>query len=188
MISSSVKNLGNMADTIGKKEPSVYINGDSLWVNKEQEKLINNVLNHCLRNSLDHGIEGEEERRIKKKSVSGNIDIMWMETQEAIVIKIADDGAGLNIKKLREKGLEKGLISEQSNENEIANIIYFSDVSTVENVTEISGRGVGLDAVKTFLKENGGDINVFFSSRKMVDGFRPFYFEITIPKQIDAAA
>ena len=125
------------------------------------EKLIEPLL-HIIRNSLDHGIESTEERIAKSKSTVGIITIKASTVGSYVQIEISDDGAGLNPAKIRSKAISKGLISEQDkpSENELFNLIFEPGFSTSELVTDVSGRGVGLDVVKRKVQEMRGTIKI----------------------------
>ncbi|MBW8334758.1 MAG: chemotaxis protein CheA [Prolixibacteraceae bacterium] len=125
------------------------------------EKLIEPML-HIIRNSLDHGIESTEERIAKSKSSVGIITIKASTVGSYVQIEISDDGAGLNPAKIRSKAISKGLISEQDklSENELFNLIFEPGFSTSELVTDVSGRGVGLDVVKRKVQEMRGTVKI----------------------------
>ena len=125
------------------------------------EKLIEPML-HIIRNSLDHGIESTEERIVKSKSTVGIITIKASTVGSYVQIEISDDGGGLNPAKIRSKAISKGLISEQDklSENELFNLIFEPGFSTSELVTDVSGRGVGLDVVKRKVQEMRGTIKI----------------------------
>lgn len=125
------------------------------------EKLIEPML-HIIRNSLDHGIESTEERIAKSKSTVGIITIKASTVGSYVQIEISDDGSGLNPAKIRSKAISKGLISEQDklSENELFNLIFEPGFSTSELVTDVSGRGVGLDVVKRKVQEMRGTVKI----------------------------
>ncbi|MDO8929099.1 MAG: chemotaxis protein CheW, partial [Bacteroidota bacterium] len=125
------------------------------------EKLVEPLL-HIIRNSLDHGIESTEERIAKSKNAVGTIIIKASTVGSYVQIEISDDGAGLNPKKIRDKAISKGLISEQDilTENEIINLVFEPGFSTSELVTDVSGRGVGLDVVRRKVQEMRGTIKI----------------------------
>ncbi len=117
---------------------------------------------HMIRNSLDHGIESAAIRRKKDKPASGKIRIETTQQGSEIVILFTDDGAGLNIAAIRNKAIERGLITVDSNlsNEEITQFILMSGFSTAEKVTHISGRGVGMDVVHNEVRQLGGAMSV----------------------------
>jgi chemotaxis protein histidine kinase CheA len=154
--------------------------GDELKVPSEKKNLITDVMTHILRNSLDHGIEEDKTRLTKNKPETGKITINASITNEELTLVVEDDGQGLNIRHLEEKGLEEKIISNDASDESIANIIFHSGISTAVKVSDISGRGVGMDAVKSFLEKKGGGVKIEFTDEKNSDGFRPFKFIIKL--------
>ena len=119
-------------------------------------------LEHMIRNSIDHGIEPEDERRNAGKSEAGAISIGLVREGGDIVIQIADDGRGLNIESIRRRAIEMGLMAEDSDfsDQEIIQFIFQPGFSTTEEVTQVSGRGVGMDAVNSQVRELGGFVQI----------------------------
>jgi two-component system chemotaxis sensor kinase CheA len=125
------------------------------------EKLIEPLL-HIIRNSIDHGIENKSERLARQKSEVGTIQIKASTAGSYVLIEIEDDGAGLDLAKIWKKALGNGMISEQSKltNDEIAQLIFEPGFSTAELVTDVSGRGVGMDVVKRRIQEMRGMIEL----------------------------
>lgn len=125
---------------------------------------IGDPLVHLLRNSVDHGIESPEERLAKGKQEEGTIELKAYHSGNYVFIEINDDGAGINREKVATKAVQKGIITEEEKEtlsdNEIHNLILSSGFSTAEQVSDISGRGVGLDVVKSTIESLGGTVSV----------------------------
>ncbi|TQV89025.1 Hpt domain-containing protein [Aliikangiella coralliicola] len=119
-------------------------------------------IEHMLRNAMDHGIESPDERRANQKPEKGSIKISLFREGSEVFIKIQDDGRGLNLKAIRQKAQEKGLISESSDlsDHELQQLILEAGFSTAEKVTQISGRGVGMDVVSSEIKQMGGVIEI----------------------------
>ena len=110
---------------------------------------------HVFRNAMDHGIEGKEERAEKGKPESGTIALTVNRDEGFANLDVKDDGRGIAITKIYEMAVEKGIYSADEpkpSASEIANLIFSSGFSTAEEVTDVSGRGVGMDAVKGFLE------------------------------------
>ncbi|MBS1246308.1 MAG: chemotaxis protein CheA, partial [Proteobacteria bacterium] len=117
---------------------------------------------HMIRNALDHGIESEAERKHAGKPVTGHIRIQASHEGSEIVIRFADDGAGLDIAAIRRKAIERGLMNSSTNlsDDELIQFILVAGFSTAGTVTQLSGRGVGMDVVHNEVKQLGGSITV----------------------------
>lgn len=126
---------------------------------------ISDPLVHLVRNSVDHGIEPSEERIKAGKSKIGNIKLSARREKNNVIIEIEDDGKGLDLELLKKKSLEKGLLSQSEIDNltddEVRMLIFVPGFSTKEKVTEISGRGVGMDAVKAAVEKLGGKVRAY---------------------------
>jgi len=118
-------------------------------------------LTHLVRNSLDHGIETPEQRTAKGKDATGQLLLSAQHHGGNIVIEVSDDGAGLNREKILAKAMQKGLpVSETMPDEEVWQLIFAPGFSTAEQVTDISGRGVGMDVVKRNIQEMGGHVEI----------------------------
>jgi chemosensory pili system protein ChpA (sensor histidine kinase/response regulator) len=119
-------------------------------------------LEHMLRNAVDHGVEVAEVRRNFGKAATGRIDLRLSREGGDVVIEIADDGAGIEVESVREKALEKGLCTRDSvlSDEEVMQFILAPGFSTAKAVTQISGRGVGMDVVHSEVKQLGGSIHI----------------------------
>ena len=119
-------------------------------------------LEHMIRNSIDHGIESAEERLKIGKPASGNIVITTYRQGGDIVIKLADDGRGLDVEKIRRRALEKDLIAEDAalSAHEIAQFIFHPGFTTSDSISQISGRGVGMDVVSSEVRQCGGRVEI----------------------------
>jgi len=117
---------------------------------------------HMIRNSLDHGLESEADRKHAGKSAIGHIRIQASHEGSEIVIRFADDGAGLDIAAIRRKAIERGLMNSSTNlsDDELIQFILVAGFSTADSVTQLSGRGVGMDVVHNEVKQLGGSITV----------------------------
>jgi two-component system, chemotaxis family, sensor kinase CheA len=136
--------------------------GENTEVDKAVVELINDPLVHLIRNSLDHGIEMPAERVAAGKPETGTIELKAYHRGGHIVIEIIDDGRGLNKDKLLAKAIEKGLIEENNllTEKQIFELIFMPGFSTAEQLTDISGRGVGMDVVRRNIQSLGGNIEI----------------------------
>ncbi len=183
-----VQSLPSIARQLGKVEPTITID-PNIRVPHEATELMNGVFAHVLRNSLDHGIETPDVREQKNKAPQGTITIGFRhdEKQHRLDIVVRDDGQGMNMDRLRAKGheLNRWQTGEDVPLEQVAALIFASGVSTKEQVTDISGRGVGMDAVKEFLQERGADIHLGLLADKPDDkGFMPFETVITLPQAL----
>lgn len=164
----------DMSKQLGKKV-NFEIYGGETEIDKTIIEKIIDPLRHMIRNSMDHGIEATEEERISKgKSTEGNIRLNAFHQGGEVIIEIFDDGRGLNKNRILEKAIAKNLISyeEKVSDEEIYEFIFHPGFSTRSEVTEISGRGVGMDVVKNNIESIGGKIEIesregFYTSFKI---------------------
>lgn len=153
-----VRDLGGQ---LGKKVILETI-GEQTELDKTVMEKINDPLVHLVRNSMDHGLETTEQRIAAGKSEEGTITLNAYHQGGNIVIEVADDGAGLNEDRILKKAIEKGLVSENNSltPEEIHNLIFLPGFSTAEAVSDISGRGVGMDVVRRNIQALNGSIEV----------------------------
>jgi len=149
----------DVARELGKKV-RLEIKGKSTEVDRDILEKLDAPLNHLLRNALDHGIEPPEDRVRAGKSESGSLRLEAAHRSGMLMITLADDGRGIDLDGLRRKIVEKGLASEdmveKMSEPELLDFLFLPGFSTAQNVTEISGRGVGLDVVRNMVHDVGG--------------------------------
>ena len=138
--------------------------GDNVEIDKAMIEGLTDPLMHIIRNSLDHGLETPEEREAAGKSDVGSIIISAEQANGQMIITIEDDGRGINVEKVAQKALTQGQIDENQfnnmNDNEKAMLVFGAGVSTADQISEISGRGVGMDVVKTNIQKLGGDLKL----------------------------
>lgn len=152
----------DMCKKLGKEVQLVLL-GKETEVDKNIIEHISDPLMHLVRNSLDHGIEGEEERIAKGKPPRGTVTMEAKNAGSDVIIIVKDDGRGLNKEKLLKKARDHGLLSRpeaEMTDKEIYNLIFMPGFSTKDNVTEFSGRGVGMDVVTRNIETVGGSIFV----------------------------
>jgi two-component system chemotaxis sensor kinase CheA len=146
------------------KEIELVITGEETELDKSVVEEIGDPLIHMIRNAVDHGVEGPEERKKAGKPVKGTVHLSAYHEGNHIVVEIKDDGKGMDPEKLKRKAVEKNVITveEAKNlDNEGAfNLIFKPGFSTAEKITSISGRGVGMDVVKTNIEKLNGIINI----------------------------
>ncbi len=147
------------------KEIELLISGSETSADKKIIEEIKSPLIHIIRNSIDHGIESPEERTQKGKSPTGKIQLSAYRLSNKIVIEIKDDGRGVNLEKIKMKALTRGMLSEHEirvlSDEQIMNLIFLPGFSTGEEVTDISGRGVGLDVVQTKITQLDGKVKIY---------------------------
>ena len=144
------------------KSVDLVLNGEHTEVDKTVLEKIGDPLIHLVRNALDHGIEPPEDRLTRGKPASGRLEVSAYHESGSIVIEISDDGAGLNQERILARGRERGLIQpdEEPTEERIFNLIFQPGFSTATEVSDVSGRGVGMDVVRRNIKDLGGNIDV----------------------------
>ena len=152
--------LRDLAAQLGKKVALVTL-GESTELDKGMVEKITDPLTHLVRNSCDHGIELPAERLARGKPEQGTLTLVASHQGGSIVIEVRDDGKGLNRHKLIQKAREKGIDAPDSmSNNEVWNLIFAPGLSTVEVVTDVSGRGVGMDVVKKNITALGGTVDI----------------------------
>lgn len=146
---------------LGKKV-NLLIEGEDTELDKTVIDDLMDPIMHCVRNSVDHGIESPEKRKESGKDETGTVLLKASNEGNMIIIDIIDDGKGVDTQKVRNKAIEKGLIHPNKviSEQEAANLIFLPGFSTAEKITNVSGRGVGLDVVKTMIDKLNGTVNV----------------------------
>ncbi|HHA2325530.1 TPA: chemotaxis protein CheA [Enterobacter hormaechei subsp. xiangfangensis] len=143
------------------KEVELTLRGGSAELDKSLIERIIDPLTHLVRNSLDHGIEQKEERARKGKSVVGNLILSAEHHGGNIIIEVTDDGAGLNREKILAKARSQGMnISDTLSDEDVWMLIFAAGFSTAESVTDVSGRGVGMDVVRRNIMAMGGHVEV----------------------------
>ena len=152
--------------------------------------LLKNLFVHLLRNSIDHGIETANVRTAAGKPAMGHIQLALSQEDDTLKLRLKDDGRGLNIARIRQIATERKLIDPNSKMSslDVAQLIFASGFSTAEKVTEVSGRGVGMDAVKGFLEDEGGDVKIHFLDENETSAFRPFELVISLPGKFGVQA
>jgi len=169
----------DVAESRGKSIEAV-VHGEDVRIDKSYLELLDAPLMHMVRNACDHGVEGREERRRAGKPETGRVEVSIAELEESVVLRIEDDGRGLDLEGLRRKSVELGLVRPEApfGETEAVQVLFRSGISTAASVTEISGRGVGMDVVKREIEGAGGRIEV-----RNTPG-RGCVFLVTLPRGI----
>ncbi|MBN1595028.1 chemotaxis protein CheA, partial [candidate division FCPU426 bacterium] len=146
------------------KEIELYMEGKDIELDRTVLDEINDPLVHLLRNAVDHGIERPETRLQQGKSRQGSVRLVAMREKNHVIIKVTDDGMGIDPVKMRRVAVERGLLnideSERLTDQEAVNLVSLPGFTTATVVTEVSGRGVGVDAVRTKIESFGGSLRI----------------------------
>jgi HPt (histidine-containing phosphotransfer) domain-containing protein len=189
ILEGTLESLPSLARELGKEAPRVTIEDHGIVIRTQVSAMLKNLFTHQLRNSMDHGLETAEARLAQGKTAAGHIDIHLAIDDGNLQIRLRDDGRGLAIAKIRERAVALDLISESAypRPEDIAQLIFRSGLSTADKVTEVSGRGVGMDAVKGFLEKEGGSVHVHFLDEDTTAAFRRFELVINLPDKYAAS-
>ncbi len=163
VVSKFPRMIRDMQKTLGKKM-DLHMSGEETELDRTVVDEIGDPLMHLLRNSADHGLESAEVRKERGKPETGNIYLDAYQDGNNVVIEVRDDGNGIDVAKVRDKAIQRGTITPEQAENmtdkEIIDLLFLPSFSTKEQVSEISGRGVGLDVVKSKIEALSGEVEV----------------------------
>ncbi|RZI84219.1 MAG: hypothetical protein EOP38_09865 [Rubrivivax sp.] len=189
ILAGVVDSLPSLARELGKEAPVVAVEDHGIVVRNQIAPMLKNTFTHLLRNAVDHGLETIEERVAKGKPAAGRIEVDLSVTDGRMAIKLRDDGKGIAIGKLRATALARALMSpeEARSPHAVAMMIFAAGFSTATEVTQVSGRGVGMDAVKGFLEKEGGLVQIHFLDEQHDADFRPFELVISLPDKFAAS-
>jgi two-component system chemotaxis sensor kinase CheA len=161
--------IRNLSKSLNK-EINLEVQGGEVELDKSIIEVLVDPLVHLVRNAAAHGLETPKERKSAGKTVHGTIELNAYYKSGFVIIDVIDDGKGIDLEKVKSKALENEIISstelEHMSEKEIMELILKPGFSTSENVTDISGRGVGMDVVKTNIKKMGGNIEIYSIKNK----------------------
>lgn len=161
VVSRFPRMIRDLSKKLGKKM-ELHMTGEETELDRTVIDEIGDPLQHLLRNSADHGLESNDERIALGKEEVGNIYLDAYQDGNNVNIEVRDDGAGINIEKVKNKAIEKGTLTaeqaEHMTDKEIIDLLFRPSFSTAEQITDVSGRGVGLDVVKTKIEGLGGNI------------------------------
>ena len=173
------KLVEQLSKRLNKNVNPLVLIGKNVYLENKYKPFINSLV-HIFRNSLDHGIEEEEIRLETNKPISATINCRVEKAKENIIINIEDDGAGIDIEKIKNIAISKNIYSQEElnkmNEYEILSIIFQDEFSTSDNITDISGRGVGLASIKNELERLNGQVHILNNYGKGLE----FLFAIPI--------
>lgn len=166
-IESVVNKFPRMIRDLSKKldkKMELYMSGEETELDRTVVDEIGDPLMHLLRNSADHGLESTEERIKRGKPEVGSVFLKAYQDGNNVVIEVGDDGNGINVAAVRKKAISRGTITEEQAENmtdkEIIDLLFLPSFSTAQEVSDISGRGVGLDVVKSKIESLSGEVEV----------------------------
>lgn len=153
----------DLSHALGRKV-RLEMEGQDTELDKSLLEAIKDPLTHAVRNALDHGIEPPEVRATAGKNPEGTLRLRALQEGSHVLIEISDDGAGIAVDRIRQKAIERGLITaehaEQQSERELLQLIFVPGFSTAAAVTNVSGRGVGMDVVRTSVEKIGGKVEL----------------------------
>jgi two-component system, chemotaxis family, sensor kinase CheA len=153
----------DLSQTLGRRV-RLQMEGQETELDKSLLEAIKDPLTHAVRNSLDHGIEPPEVREAAGKDPEGTLRLRAIQEGSHVIIEVVDDGAGMAVDKIRHKAIERGLLTveraAQLNERELLQLVFLPGFSTASTVTNVSGRGVGMDVVRTNVEKIGGKVEI----------------------------
>ncbi|HDQ15084.1 MAG TPA: chemotaxis protein CheA, partial [Sediminispirochaeta sp.] len=152
----------DVSKDVGKKV-NLEIHGEDTELDKSVIEDLLDPLIHCVRNAIDHGVESPEERKAAGKNPEGNVQLRASNEGNMIIIEVEDDGKGIDVESVHRKAVDRGLIhpNKKLSDIEAFNMIFEPGFSTAKEVTNLSGRGVGLDVVKKQIEKLNGNVNVW---------------------------
>lgn len=183
-LSGVLGSLPSLAKELGKEAPVVLIDDNGYRLRSHASGALKNVFTHLMRNSVDHGLETAGERIAQGKAAEGTIEIEVGVDDHTLQITLSDDGRGLALARIRASALERGWVEPdaQVSDEVVAEFIFRSGFSTANAVTEVSGRGVGMDAVRDMLERERGRIELRFTDDKRGADYRRFQTIICLPE------
>jgi two-component system chemotaxis sensor kinase CheA len=153
----------DLSQSLGRRV-KLQVEGQDTELDKSLLEAIKDPLTHAVRNSLDHGIEPPEVRQAAGKDPEGTLKLRAAQEGSHVIIEVSDDGGGISVEKVRQKAIERGLITPdratQLAERELLQLIFLPGFSTAAAVTNVSGRGVGMDVVRTNVEKIGGKVEI----------------------------
>ncbi|HYX32278.1 MAG TPA: ATP-binding protein [Oligoflexus sp.] len=182
LVNNHYSMLSDLARDEGKGAVILRFDGEDALLTEQGKRIFSDVFMHIFTNALVHGIENAAERQAHGKAAHATLTVTSQQQNDCLEITIEDDGRGLNLPKLAEIARSK-FGQQQLKEEALAELIFESGVSTAEEISSLAGRGVGLDAVRQFIKEEHGSIYVSLhdAHASTLSPFRAFRFHILIP-------
>ncbi|HEY6530182.1 MAG TPA: two-component regulator propeller domain-containing protein [Cellvibrionaceae bacterium] len=170
LLAPLINSLPSLAVQAGKNAPAVAIHDKGILIKESAHDLLRDIFTHLFRNCIDHGIENAHTRLANNKEAQGTIFLDVEIKQTNLCIRLTDDGCGLNLHRLYQKRLDKGLLPENKKFTrlDVANSIFLHGMSTKNNVDTLSGRGIGMDAVRQFIIDFGGDVRIVLPEGQVI--------------------
>ena len=182
-IAGVLDSLPSLAAELGKSAPVSVVRDHGILVRSQVAGMLRDAFMHLYRNAIDHGIEKPEQRLAAGKSAAGRIDLALSLDDRHLRLVLQDDGRGLSLARLRARAIANGLIdaAEALDPVEVANLIFAPGFSTADAVTQVSGRGVGMDAVRGFVEAEGGEITLALKPTPPGQEYTAFSVVIDLP-------
>lgn len=189
VLAGVLESLPSLARELGKEPPVSSIQSNGIMIRTQVASLLKNVFMHLYRNAVDHGLETAADRMAHGKSPVGHIQLTLSMQGDQLAIRLQDDGRGLALAAIRSKAQERELISpdEVLTPERVAQLVLLPGFSTAKRVTEVSGRGVGMDAVKSFVEAEGGSVALVLLDAARDQEFLPFETLILLPGKFAVA-
>ncbi|AKZ63487.1 chemotaxis protein CheA [Herbaspirillum hiltneri N3] len=186
VLASVTDSLPALASELGKAAPAVVIEDNGYVIHTHASSLLKNVFMHLIRNAMDHGLETPDERQAKGKNETGTIRLQLGVMDNMLHMALSDDGRGLALAHIRRTAVEKELIAADAvlSDAELARLIMRAGFSTRSEVTDVSGRGVGMDAVLDFVTQEHGRIEIEFLDHAEGADFRAFQINVLLPENV----
>lgn len=183
-LSAVIESLPSLANELNKAAPHIQIVDHGYVVRTQAGAVLKNVFMHLIRNSMDHGLETPAERLHHGKDAVGTIRLDLNVREGLLQIALSDDGRGLALERIRRIAIDKGLIAAEDvlTDEEVATLIFRAGFSTAAAITDVSGRGVGMDAVQDFVKREHGKIEIQFVDNAVGANFRQFKTIVYLPQ------
>lgn len=188
-LSAIVDSLPALARQLDKEAPQIALRDNGLLLKTQSMGVVKDIFTHLLRNCLDHGLEPAAERLGKGKQAQGRIEVDMGVEGGKLKIAVRDDGRGLALSKIRQKALANGMLAENETvgDDRIAGLIFLPGFSTADKLSDISGRGVGMDAVMGFARKEGGEVKINFLDEREGEDYRAFETALYLPESYAVA-
>ncbi len=185
-LASVLASMASLATELGKEVPIITIEDNGYVLYNQASGMLKNVFMHLIRNAMDHGLETAAVRGANGKPAAGTITLRMDVAADMLRVSLSDDGRGLALGLIRKIAIEKGLClaADSLDDEKIARLIFCPGFSTCEKVTEVSGRGVGMDAVQEFVGREKGKIEIHFMDDAVGSDFRQFEVIVFLPASL----
>jgi signal transduction histidine kinase len=182
IVYESSRGMDSIARDLGKKNPEITQSPNQYLLVDDWADRLHGTVTHILRNAIDHGIEKPDERRLAGKEARGNIFVRTQEELGFLKIEFQDDGRGLNLEKIEALARERDLLPQSATDDmSIALCIFHAGFTTKDAVTEYSGRGVGMNAVRSYIEEHGGRVTLELDSNSINRQHVSFSIQLFLP-------